>query len=351
MRIIVATTYTMPGYSGGWTTPLDLFGDEHLAMYVIRNAPRTHRTVEGVPVVGAGVRGLLSGSWKRGERVRRAAAEYLFRSTIARCFDEFEADFVLCLDEKAGYSAMRAGLPYALRFHSKVSSALMGPRFKRVMQNAVFAITGPTTQVEGIPEIPHNQDLSRFHYRESPRAERALLLTGINPVHEPEVFVEGVLNSKTMRGDIVGDGPLRGMIQKMCRQTDGRVRCLPPVLRLQVPQLLEGYQVGVATGRKIMPVWYQMKVNAYMAGGLYTITRPWTHVAVEAPDLVSTFESPRELGEQLDRVSRNWSDTLAVRRRARDWVHRNYSVDIPRKMFREILREHFPREMSRGSET
>ena len=350
MRILVATTYTLPGYSGGWTTPLDLFGDEHRAMYVIRNAARSRRTVEGVPVVGAGVRGLLSRSWKRGERFRRAAAERLFRRTMDRCFSEFEADFVLCLDEKAGYSAMGVGLPYALRFHSKVSRELMGPRFRSVMQNAIFAITGPTTQVEGIPEIPHNQDLSRFHYRESPQAERALLLTGINPVHEPEVFVEGVMYSKSMRGDLVGDGPLRGRIREMCQQTGGRVRCLPPVLRLQVPELLQRYQIGVATGLKIMPVWYQMKVNAYMASGLYTITRPWTHVAVEAPDLVSTFESPRELGEQLDRVSRNWSDTLSVRRKARDWVNRNYSVDIPRRMFREILREHFPDEMSRGDE-
>ncbi len=347
MRIIVATTYTLPGYSGGWTTPLDLFGDEHRAMYVIRNAPRRRRTVEGVPVAGVGVRGLLSLSWKKAERLRRAAAEHLFRRTIERCFDDFQADFVLCLDEKAGSAALGAGLPYVLRFHSKVSRESQGPLFRKVMKGAVFAITGPTTQVEGIREIPHNQDLSRFRYHESPRAERAILLTVINSVHEPEVFVEGVMKSQTMCGDIVGDGPLRPRIQQMCRQTGGRVRCLPPVFRLQVPQLLDEYQIGVATGLKIMPVWYQMKVNAYMASGLYTITRPWTHVAVEAPDLVSTFHSPGELGRHLDRVSRNWEETLPVRRQARDWIHRNYSVEIPRRMFRQLLREHFPKEMSR----
>lgn len=347
MRILVATTYTLPGYSGGWTTPLDLFGDEHRAMYVICNVPRRRRTVEGVPVVGVGVRGLLSRPWKRAERFRRAAEDHLFRRRIERCFEDFRADFVLCLDEKAGYSAMRAGLPYVLRFHSKVSRESQGPMFRKVIKEAIFSITGPTTQVDGIQEIPHNQDLSRFHYRESPRAQRALLLTSINPVHEPEVFVEGIMSSKSMRGDIVGDGPLRGRIQQMCRQTGGRVRCLPPVLRLQVPQLLDEYQIGVATGLKIMPVWYQMKVNAYMASGLYTITRPWTHVAVEAPDLVSTFHSPGELGEHLDRVSRNWEETLPVRRRARDWIHRNYSVEVPRRMFRQLLWEHFPKEMSR----
>ncbi len=349
VRILVATTYTMPGYSGGWTTPLDLFGEEHRAMYVIRNIPRSRRTIEGVPVAGVGIRGLLAGPLIRGDRFRSAAVEMLFRRAIESCFQEFGADFVLCLDQTAGCAAMRTGLPYALRIHSRVGRD-PDPGLQKVLDGAVFATSCPTMHVEGSREIPHNQDLSRFHYRESPLAERAVLLTGINPVHEPEAFIEGVMVSETMKGDIVGDGPLRDRVQKMCKRTGGRVRCLPPVLRLQVPQLLSQYQVGVATGRKIMPVLYQMKVNAYMASGLYTIARPWTHVAVEAPELVSTFDSARELGEQLDQVSKNWSETLPVRRRARDWIHRNYSVEIPRRIFRKILYEHFPEELTKGAE-
>lgn len=350
MRILVATTFTIPGYSGGWTTPLDLLGNEHRAMYVIRNIPRSRRTIEGVPVAGVGIRGLLAGPWRRGERFRVATVERFFGRELRRHFHDFGADFVLCLDITAGAAALRAGLPYVLRFHSKVSRENKDHLYRKVMRNAIFVTTGPTTEVEGVPEIPHNQDLSRFRYRENPRAERAVLLTTIDAVHEPEVFVEGVMRSETMEGDIVGDGPLKGRIQRLCKETGGRVRCLPPVLRLQVPQLLSRYQIGVTTGRRIMPVWYQMKVNAYMAAGLYTIARPWTHVAVEAPELVSTFGSPRELGEQLDRVSKNWHATLPIRRRARDWIHRNYSVEIPRRIFRKMLYEHFPEKVSKGAQ-
>jgi hypothetical protein len=349
MRILVATTYTMPGYSGGWTTPLDLFGDEHQAMYVVRNIPRAHRRIEGIRVEGVGIRGLLARPWLRGERFRVAIAERAFAMQLTRHFGEFEADFVLCLDITAGGAALRAGLPYGLRFHSKVGEENKGRLYRQVMENAIFVTTGPTTQVEGVKEIPHNQDLSRFIYREHPRAERAVLLTSIDHVHEPEVFVEGIMLSDTMRGDIVGDGPLRSSVRRMCSQTGGRVRCLSPVLRLQVPRLLTHYQIGVVTGRRIMPVLYQMKVNAYMAAGLYTIARPWTHIVAEAPELVSTFKSPGELAEELDRTSRNWSQTLRTRRRAREWVHRNYSVDVPRRLFRETLAEHFPAKMSRGA--
>jgi len=342
MRILVATTYTIPAYSGGWTTPLDLFGDEHQAMYVVRNHHAGTSIIEGIRCVGVGAIGRFAVPWNRAEKYRHALVQRLFRNALKRHFHKFRADFVLCLDPEAGYAAMHAGLPYAMRFHSKLSRTDQNPPFDELMNNAIFAISGPSTQAPPDVElIPHNQDLSRFTYLESPSAERAILLTSIDSIHEPELFIEGVMLSKRMKGDIVGTGEDRKKISALCRKTGGRVRCLSPVPRLKVPELLNNYQVGVATVRNISPIVYQMKVNAYMASGLYTLVKFWTHIALEAPDLVGTFITARELADQLDYLSDNWLDTLGIRRKALAWIHENYSVEIPRKRFREILNEKF----------
>ncbi len=146
--------------------------------------------------------------------------------------------------------------------------------------------------------------------------------------------------SKNISGDIVGTGIERKRIASLCKKTGGRVRCLPPVPRLKVPELLNNYQIGVATVKKV-PVHYQMKVNGYMASGLFTLSKPWTHIALEAPALVRTFTTARELADQLDYLTENWADTLETRRKARDWINEHYSVEIPRKRFREILNEKF----------
>ncbi len=73
-----------------------------------------------------------------------------------------------------------------------------------------------------------------------------------------------------MKGDIVGTGEDTRRIDAICGKTGGRVRRLPPVPRLGVPELLRNYQVGVATIKKV-PLHYQMKVNAYISSG----SSPW----------------------------------------------------------------------------
>lgn len=339
MRILIATTYTIPAYSGGWTTPLDLIGNEHQVSYVVRNFKAGNHFIEGINCVGVGA---SASTWQSGERYRNKFFQLLFRRAIAKSFDSFKADFVLCLDPNAGYAAKHAGLPYAMRFHSAVGTEMGKPQFRDLLQAAQFSISGPTTFVEGVEVIPHNQDLSRFKYTENRVAERAILLTSIDPLHEPELFIEGIMLSKTMKGDIVGAGEDKEKVGKICKTTNGRVRCLPPVPRLQVPGLLSNYQVGVATVKHIPPVIYQMKVNAYMASGLYTLVKPWTHIAAEAPDLVRIFESADELASQFDYLSNNWLETVETRKKANEWIREHYSVDIPRKRFREILREKFP---------
>ncbi len=342
MRILVATTHTIPAYSGGWTTPLDLFGDDHQAMYVIRKHRAGTRTIEGIKCTGVGVTGALASTWRFGNQTRYRLVQWLFRKSLKKHFKQFNADFVLCLDPEAGYSAMYSDLPYAMRFHSRLNPEHRGSDFGKLMENAVFKIAGPTTHVHGTIPLAHNQDLSRFKYMESPSAKRALLLTSIDSIHEPELFIEGVMLSKTMKGDIVGTGEDRDKIVDLCKKTDGRVRCLPPVPRLKVPELLSNYQIGIATVKEISPIVYQMKVNAYMAAGLYTLAKPWTHIATEAPDLVGIFTTAQDMADHLDYLSENWSDTLAARRHARDWIHEHYAVEIPRKRFNEILRKEFP---------
>lgn len=342
MRIIVATTHTIPFYSGGWTTPLDLFGQDHQAMYVIRKHKIGVKTLEGIKCVGVGASGKLGSPWQRADRYRFWLIQKLFQESLKKHFCKFKADFILCLDPEAGYAAMQANLPFALRFHSKLERAHLGPDFSTLMGTALFATACPATHIPNVEILAHNQDLSRFEYLENPSAERAILLTSIDAIHEPELFIEGVMLSKTMKGDIVGTGEDRDKISALCRETGGRVRCLPPVPRLKVPELLSNYQVGVATVKEISPIVYQMKVNAYMAAGLYTLAKPWTHIASEAPELIGTFTTAQDMADRLDYLSENWGETLEVRRKARDWIHEHYSVEIPRKRFNEILKNRFP---------
>jgi len=341
MRIVVATTYTIPAFSGGWTTPLDLFGLDHQAMYVIRNYPAVTRTIEGIKVVGTASLPFLGRPWPHLDRFRHRAQQKLFRKELERQFRAFRGNFILCLDPEAGYAAMESGLPYAMRFHSQVLKNAEGPCFGKLLSESLFNISCPRTDVPGTEVIPHNQDLSRFSYREAPRPERSLLLTSIDEIHEPEVFIEGIMLSRNMKGDIVGTGPDVKKIRALCGKTRGRVRCLPPVPRLQIPALLSGYQTGVATVKQVAPVLYQMKVNAYMASGLYTLAKPWTHISHEAPDLIGTFITPGDLGDQFNFLENNWESTLPVRRKAREWIQEHYSVEIPRRRFNEILAKTF----------
>jgi len=341
LRIVIATTYTIPAFSGGWTTPLDLLGDDHQAMYVVRNLKAGTKTVENVKCVGAGAVFGFEKTWSRGDKYRHALIQRLFRDALKKHFHHFKADFVLCLDPEAGYAAMESDLPYAMRFHSKLSPEDRKPPFDTLMERAIFSTACPATHIPDIEILPHNQDLSRFSYLEADSAERALLLTSIDRIHEPEVFIEGVMLSRTMKGDIVGTGRERKKIESICRKTGGRVRCLSPVPRLSVPELMNRYQIGVATVLEVSPTVYQMKVNAYMASGLYTLVKPWTHIASEAPDLIGTFTTPRDLADRFDYLSCNWQATLETRRKALKWIHENYSVEIPRKRFNEILSEKF----------
>ena len=310
-------------------------------MYVVRNYRAGTRIIEGVKCVGVGATGHLAEPWSRAERYRHALIQRLFRNALKKHFHEFRADFVLCLDPDAGYAAMHCGLPYAMRFHSKLSPEIMKPPYNKLIADASFSTACPGTHIPDIEVLAHNQDLTRFVYNEDSRAEKAILLTSIDPIHEPELFIEGIMLSKTMKGDIVGTGVDRNKIAAACSKTAGRVRCLPPVSRLKVPSLLNNYQIGIATVLNVSPVIYQMKVNAYMAAGLYTLAKPWTHIVAEAPELVGVFTTAQDMADRLDYLSENWAETLEVRRQAQRWIHKHYSVEIPRKRFNEILNEKF----------
>ncbi len=52
MKILIASTGTIPGYSGGWTTTLDLLGEKHQSMYVISGAKPGLHSMEGVQYLG-----------------------------------------------------------------------------------------------------------------------------------------------------------------------------------------------------------------------------------------------------------------------------------------------------------
>jgi glycosyltransferase involved in cell wall biosynthesis len=341
MRILIASTGTVPGYSGGWTTTLDLLGDDHESMYVISDTKPGLHSMEGVKYLGLG----LGHTDRKGSLLPHRLANLLRKSlapfAVRWAYRKFKADFVMCLDETIGFSVQKTGLPYALRFHTKINPSLIGDPLEKLIGDALFSTACKGSDVPGVEMIPHNQDLSRFSFSPAAKPERALLLTSINEVHEPDLFIEGICLSKNMKGDIIGTGPSKNRIKKVCLSTVGRVRLLDPVARLQTGQLSGKYQVGVATIIRRDRIVYQMKVNMYLACGMHAIVKPYTHIAKEAPELVDTFSSPRELADRLDETAERWKELEPRRIRAREWILENYSVEIPRKRFREILRKTF----------
>jgi hypothetical protein len=294
-----------------------------------------------------GVRYLGLGLGKKSTSVIPLRLLRLLRRTINPtavkwAFKKYNADFVMCLDEGMGFDVQKTGLPYAMRFHRKVDPSNIGLPLDNLLGNALFSTACKGSDVPGVEAIPHNQDLSRFGFAPTAKPEKALLLTCINKTHEPGLFVEGICLSKNMKGDIIGTGSERKRIENMCRSTKDRVRCLDPIPRLQIGSLSGQYQIGVATIIRRDKIVYQMKVNMYLACGMHTLVKPYTHIVKEAPELVDTFSTPRELADRLDETEEKWRELEPRRLRGREWVLKNYSVDIPRRRFEEILRDTFP---------
>ncbi len=340
MRILIASSSTIPGYSGGWTTTLDMLGDRHEAMYLIVETQPGIHSMEGVEYLGLGLA-------KKRKFVPPVRLILLLRKVISPLalkwtFRRFNADFVLCLDEDIGFSAKKTGLPYAMRFHTRIDPGVNNKKIEGLLKGALFSTVCHGASIPGVEEILHNQDLSRFNYAPAVKPERVLLLTCINDIHEPDLFVEGISLSKSLRGDIIGTGPAKKRIEKVCRQTGGRVRVLDPVPRLKLGQLSGQYQIGVATLKSYAKSVYQMKVNMYLACGMHTVVKPFTHIAKEAPELVDIFSTPRELADRLDEITGRWRELEERRKKAREWVMENYSVEKPRAKFEKILKHTFP---------
>ncbi len=338
MRILVASTATIPGYSGGWSTPLDLFGAEHMAMYVISSCPPGLRRMEGVPYLGLGISGRRYRSGLL-ERARDKAYRELVPRAVKLSFGWFGADFILCLDEPAGFAAMKTGFPYAMRFHNRIHPSSDPDAVRGLIEGALFATSCESTAVPGTVPIPHSEDLSRYRFAPACKPERALLLTVLDDDHRPEDFIRGIMGSRAMKGDIVGTGPIRERIRRMCRETGGRVRLLPPVPRLGLMELSGGYQVGVATlAPRDRPV-YQMKVVTYMAMGMHVVASRWSDSVNAASGLLHGYTTPEEMSAALDEIAEKWEGYESRRRAALDWVTENYSIEKPRRIFDGLLRE------------
>ena len=336
-RILVASCSTIPGYSGGWTTPLDLLEEDFQVQYFVAHSPSGNFVIEGIPVksVSSGLRKKSTNSLMR--RIRTKLFEYHYKAALGSFYRRNNPDLLIALDVPTALACISLKIPYVMRFHSD-PAVFTEETLEKVVESSLFSTTTPSVSVKGAVEIPHNVNLDRFEYSEAPRAERAILVSTLNPMRRPMLFIEGVMMS-SLKGAVVGTGPLVGRVRKACESSSGKIEYIDPVTRLELPELLSRFQIGVATYVRV-PEIYQMKVNGYLATGLMTVVMPWTHLALKAPELTTTAETPEELAQRLDWIRDNWEETLDVRRSARKWVHSNYSIDISRRMFTEMLREH-----------
>ena len=335
MRFLVASMGTIPGCSGGWTTTLDLLQPEHDAAYVVAQGGSGRYQLEDVPVTGpppglSALERVLPGRFYQPLRLLS------FRRSVLSAWKRFRADLVLCLDLPTAGVVLRTGLPYALRLHTAPGledSAEAG----EVLGQALFA----TCCVEnplGIPQLKHGENLSRYQWVDHRRPERVILVSTLVDVEDPGLFVEGVRRSG-MEGAIVGDGPMREKVADMCRSTGGSVKLLPPVMRRELPALLEGFQVGVACLREGWINRYQMKVLQYQASGLFPVVQPWSELAMLRPDLTLTFRDADELAGRLNWLRKNWSSTLDMRRKGRRWALETYALEPIKQRFAAILSE------------
>lgn len=336
MKILVATYHTLPGYSGGWTTPLDLLEKNYDVRYVVARGFGGHYELEGIPVYG--LRRVFRNSFASGltGRLRRKLSETAFGLAIRREFGIFQPDFVLCLDMLSARRCISLRLPYALRIHTQPITT-PPKEIDRLLKGALFATLCPSVSIPGVEVLPHTEDLDRFTYIEHPSAEEVVLVSSLDSIRRPMLFIEGVMMS-SLKGTIVGDGPLRKEIERTCASSGGKLTYHEPVLRTELPAFLKRFQIGVACYRKVQEI-YQMKVPEYQASGIFPLVMPWTHLALEAPELTGIFETQEELAFQIDQVAENWRETLEIRRKGRDFALKNYHVDRAKRRFREILEE------------
>ena len=336
MKILAATYHTLPGYSGGWATPLDLLEKDFEVRYVVARGPEGYYELEGIHVHG--LRRIFRNNHVSGlaGRLWRKLSETLFGLAIRSEFRAFQPDFVLCLDIISARQCISLGLPYALRFHAQPSTTPLR-EIERLLNGAIFTTMSPSINIPGVEVLPHTEDLDRFIYIEHPSAEEVVLVSSLDSIRRPMLFIEGVMKS-SLKGTIVGDGPLRKKIEKTCASSGGKISYHEPVLRTELPAFLNRFQIGVACYRKVQEI-YQMKVPEYQASGIFPVVMPWTHLALEAPELTETFETPEELAAMIDQISENWDNTLETRRKGRDFALKYYHVAQAKQRFREILEE------------
>ena len=336
MKVLVATYHTLPGYSGGWTTPLDLLEKDHDVRYVAARGFGGHYELEGIPVHG--LRMIFRNNSVSGlkGRLSKKVSEIAFGLTIMREFRVFQPDFVLCLDMLSARRCISLGLPYALRIHTQPITTPPA-EIERLLNGALFATLCPSVSIPGVEVLPHTEDLDRFTYIEHPSAKEVVLVSSLDSIRRPMLFIEGVMKS-SLNGTIAGDGPLRKEIERACASSGGKLTYHEPVLRTELPAFLNRFQIGVACYRKVQEI-YQMKVPEYQASGIYPLVMPWTHLAIEAPELTGIFETPEELAACIDDTSKHWHETLDRRRKGRDFALKYYHVTHARQRFREILEE------------
>lgn len=334
MRFLVSSWFIRPGISGGWVTVADLLQPAHFMAFLGASVPAGMISCEGVPISALSRLARMRNGWPVLNRVRETLQQRALSRETAAAFRRYRADIVLCTDEWAAAGARDAGLPFAIRFHSH-PGLLSGDAYGKLLEASLFT-TGTQPDFPGAAYLPHSIDLDRFVYSEPEKAESAVMTASLVKAERPDIFVRGTAMSG-LRGTITGDGPMLEEIRRLCGETCGRVRLVPPVDRSTLPSLLSEHQIGVACLEKGWHTSFQMKVTEYQAAGLFPVVMPWSGLALTEPGLTRTFTDEAGLASVLDGIRRDWASTLDVRRRNRDFAHARYHVKDARRRFEEIL--------------
>lgn len=258
MNILVISLDTIPAYSGGWTSNVDLLTKDHAIGFIsARNSPLNQTLIEGIPVY---------------------PSEYSsagLKKAILEVIKEY--DFCLCLGDRESLVCQELHVPYMTRYHTlPFDGSLQTAR--QVKKDAFWTIENHPILPKDIVDmvIPHaiNPDryeaCYKFHLQENLTQVNFLMLATLNWVENPTDFINACKMAK-VNGTIVGDGEDRAEVELKCRFSHGYCNYLGARTHAELPEVLRNYNVGVSTLHPNSPNKYLLKSIEYAAAGLVII--------------------------------------------------------------------------------
>lgn len=316
MRILIVSFDTIPGYSGGFTTNVDLISRDHELTWVTGRLPGNITHIEGM------------------KTYKPDYSHGAFKDFIKHMFQE-GYDFCLCLGDRESAICQELGIPYMTRYHTIPFDSSLQLAYK-VKKDAFWTIENhhilPKDLIDTV--IPHAIDPERYadcyqkHLETDYTQIRFVLLATLNWVEDPFTFIKACKQAK-VQGWIIGDGVLRQEVITRCALSRGYCTYIGAVSHADLPKRLLPFAVGVSTLSEKSPNKSLLKCIEYAAAGLTIIQPAWADQEIpcwiydSTKRLIDTMKgiqigSPHGFDDKV--VLKLQHDTIIEKYNARTWA-------------------------------